>query len=870
MMKPIFLSFHSLRRDWRSPELRILVFALIVAVAAVSAVGFFTNRIDRLIEQQASELLGADLRISAGDPLPTMFINEAEENQLDMAHIKGFRSVLLHDDDTILISVKAVNEGYPLRGQLRVTEELYGIDSETTVIPMPGTLWLEERLFTQLNLQIGDRLQLGEMLFTIAKVLTYEPDRGGLFFQVAPRVLINLADVEKTQLLGVGSRVRYRLLVAGPEDKIATYRHWLTTHIEPGQILQGVEESRPEFRQALQRSEQFLGLAALIAVILAGAAIAVAAQHFSQRQADASAIMRCLGATQKLILQIYLLRILSLGLIASSIGCTLGWLAQSALATLLGNYLFTVALPPPSFTPILVGFATGLITLLGFALPPVLRIHTVPPLRVLRHELDATPPAVWQVIAVASIAMALLMFWQAGDTKLAFIMIGGTFLTLLLLIGMAYGLVHSLRLFRHQTGVTWRFGLANLARRAKTSSVQLTAFGLGIMALLLLAIVRVDLLDTWQGRLPEGTPNHFVINIQEPDVEAVTEKLKSQDHFTGTHPMAVGRFMAINDNPVLAENYTKNRAQKFARRTFNLSSVTTLPEDNRIVAGRFWNEEISSSSASTNSVSTNLATTQQPVEEVANEGDKEGQRGIFKQRELSVEEGFAKEMGIQLGDTLDFQIAGQQVSGQVTSLRAVQWDSFRVNFFVLASPNIMQDLPKTFVTSFYLSSEQRKTGLLPSLVREFPSITVINVEVLLVRVRQMIERAAIAVQYVFLFTLLAGIMVLYAAISASHDERLYEGAILRTLGATRRQILLGLVAEFTTLGLLAGILAALAASGLGYVLAAHVFDLPYQFNYWLWIIGVFGGALGIGLAGVLGTRSLLQRPPLETLRKTQS
>jgi putative ABC transport system permease protein len=849
-MKPIFFSLRSLRRDWRSPELRILVFALIVAVAAVSAVGFFTNRIDRLIEQQATELLGADLRISAGDPLPTTFIEEADKNQLETAHIKEFRSVLLHDGDTILISVKAVNEAYPLRGQLHVAEELYEVESETTAIPAPGTLWLEERLFTQLGLQVGDPLKLGEMSFTIAKVLTYEPDRGGLFFQVAPRVLMNLVDVEKTQLLGVGSRVRYRLLVAG--DKITTYRHWLEQQLEPGQILQGIENARPEFRQALQRSEQFLGLAALIAVILAGAAIAVAAQHFSQRQADASAIMRCLGATQKLILQIYLLRILTLGFIASTIGCLLGWLAQSVLASLLGTYLFAVTLPPPSFMPILVGFATGLITLLGFALPPVLRIHTVPPLRVLRHELSATPPAVWQVIAIASTAMALLMFWQAGDTKLALIMIGGTFLTLLLLIGMAYGLVHSLRVFRHQAGVTWRFGLANLARRAKASSVQLTAFGLGIMALLLLAIVRVDLLDTWQGRLPQGTPNHFIINIQEPDVEKVTAKLESQEHFTGTNPMAVGRFIAINDTPLLAENYTSNRAQNFTRRTFNLSSAETLPADNQIVAGKFWNEEGPEGGE---------ATPERPP------SPWEGARG---RAELSVEEGFAKEMGIQLGDTLHFRIAGQEVSGQVTSLRAVQWDSFRVNFFILASPDIMQDLPKTFVTSFYLSPEQRKSGLLPTLVREFPSITVINVEVLLARVRQMIERAAIAVQYVFLFTLLAGVMVLYAAISASHDERLYEGAILRTLGATRRQVLLGLIAEFTTLGLLAGLLAALAASGLGYVLAVHVFDLPYHFNYWLWIIGGFGGTLGIGFAGVLGTRSVLQRPPLETLRKAQS
>jgi len=820
-MKTFTLAIRHLRRDWRSAEVRILVLALIVAVAAVSAVGFFTDRIDRVIEQQAAELLGADLRVSSAVPLPSAFVESARSYDLHIAHFWEFPTVILHDDETTLVSVKAVNEDYPLRGQLRVADQWYGAETVTTTIPAPGKLWIEARLLSQLGLQVGDSLALGEMRFIIDKVLIYEPDRAGLFFQFAPRVLMNLADVEKTELVGIGSRVMYRLLVAG--DQVAAYRAWLEKQVEPAQKIQGVQQSRPELRIALERAQRFLGLAALVAVILAGAAIAVAAQHFSQKQADASAIMRCLGATQNLILRIYLLRMLGLGLLASSLGCGLGWLAQQGLAALLAGYFFNMALPPPSFMPILAGFATGLITLLGFALPPILRIHTVSPLRVLRHDLGATPPTVWQMVGVASLAMALLMFWQAGETKLALFMIGGTFLSLLVLTGAAYVLVQSLRIFRQQGGVTWRFGLANLGRRANATTTQLSAFGLGIMALLLLAVVRVDLLETWQDSLPEGVPNHFVINIQEKDAPALEAKL-SEYHNSGMYPMAVGRFIAINDQAVLAENYSSNSAKRFAQRTFNLSSAMHLPADNRIVAGRFWEN-----------------------------GDK-GQ--------LSVEAGFAKEMGINLGDILHFRIASEDVSAKVTSLRSVQWDSFQVNFFILASPDVMQDLAKTFVTSFYLPPQ---SDLIISMVREFPSITVINVEALLVQVRKIMDRATLAVEYVFLFTLLAGFMVLYAAISASHDERLYEGAVLRTLGATRRQILLSFIAEFTTLGILAGVLAASAASVLAYVLAVQVFDLPYHFNGWVWVIGVLGGALGVGLAGVLGTRSLLQRPPLEQL-----
>jgi len=824
-MKAFKLAIRSLQRDWRSAEVRILMLALVVAVAAVTAVSFFTNRIHRVMDLQTAELLGADLRVSSADALPSAFVDEAHRHGLQTAQFWEFPSVILHDEETALISVKAVTESYPLRGQLQVAERLYGVETVTTEIPAPSQLWVETRLLTQLGLQVGDSLDLGEMQFTIAKALTYEPDRGGLLFQLAPRVLMNLDDVEKTKLVSLGSRVRYQLLVAG--DKMAEYRTWLGPQIQAGQQIQGVEESRPELRSALERAERFLGLAALIALILAGAAVAIAAQHFSQRQADASAIMRCLGATQKFVLQVYLLRMLSLGLLASGVGCVLGWLAQTVLSALLANYFAITTLPAPSVTPVLVGFATGLITLLGFALLPLLRIRAVPPLRVLRRELGATPLAVWQVVGVASLAMALLVFWQAGDSKLALLMIAGTFLTLLILAAAAYGLVHSLRLFRHQAGVTWRFGLANLARRSRASSVQLAAFGLGIMALLLLAVVRVDLLDAWQDNLPEGLPNHFIINIQKDGVESLQAKLSEpQYNSSGMYPMLVGRFVAINGQPVLAKNYTSNRAKRFVARSFSLSSAEMLPKDNSIVAGKFWNSE-------------------------------PGQ--------LSVEVGFAKEMGINLGDTLHFRIAGQDVSAKVTSLRSVQWQSFNVNFFVLASPDVIQDLPKTYITSFYLANPA--SNFIPSLVREFPSITVINVEALLAQVRQIISRASLAIQYIFLFTLLAGVMVLYAAIYASHEERLYEGAILRTLGATRRQVLLSLIAEFSTLGFLAGVLAACAASGIGCVLAVQVFDLPYQFNGWLWVIGVLGGALGVGLAGVLGTRSLLQRPPLETLRK---
>ncbi len=840
-MQAMLFAIRNLKRDWKSTELRVLTLSLIVAVAAVTAVSFFTNRIHKVMELQATELLGADLRLSAYTQLPKTYEDYALQQGLQIAHIKRFRSVVLKDDDTVLVSIKAVDQTYPLRGGLRIAEQLNASEEITTDIPAPGQLWLEPNLLQRLTLNVGDSLQLGEAEFVIAKVLTYEPDRTGSFFQLAPRILMNLSDVEKTGLIGFGSRVRHQLLVAGEASKIVAYRQWVAPQLKTGEDLQGIEDGRPELRMALERAEQFLGLAALVAVILAGAAVAVAARYFAQRQADASAIMRCLGATQKLILHIYLFRILFLGVIASFIGSGLGWLAQHGLAVMLANSLTVGQLPPPNLTPVLLGFAVSFITLFGFALPPILRIHTVSPLRVLRHEIIAIPPAAWQTLAIATIAMGLLLYWQAGDPQLALYFMGGTLIALFALLGMAYLLVHSLGFIRRQAGVTWKFGLANLARRAQSSSIQLIAFGLGIMALLLLAIVRVDLLNSWQDNLPDNTPNRFVLNIQPHKISQFQQFL--HHHLSTTsdlYPVAIGRFLAINGHPVLAENYSNFRAQRFAKRTLNLSSANTLPTSNQLISGIFWDGS--------------SANVPQLVDKT----------WLDTPRQLSVEQGFANTMGIKLGDRLQFRFAGQDIEGKVTSLRKVQWDSFQVNFFILASPDLIASLPKAYLTSFYLP--ENKTTLITKLVRQFPSITIVDIGSLMVQVRQIMQRATLAVEYVFLFTLLAGLMVLYAAISASQEERYYETAILRTLGATRRQVLQGLLAEFLTLGGLAGLLAAFMASGLGYLLATHIFDLPYQWNYLVWLIGIFGGALGIGVAGILGTFSVLKKPPLEKLR----
>jgi len=821
-------SLRSLLREWRAGELQVLALAVIIAVAAVTSVGFFTDRVQRAMLLQATELLGADLVVVSAQPVSSALEEGASGRGLSTGRFVTFPSVVLFGDAAQLAELKAVDEGYPLRGRLRVAEELFGPETERQAGPGPGEVWAEARLFQQMGFVPGDELQVGEIELRVTRVLTYEPDRGGDLFQLAPRILFNLADVPATGLVTPASRVRHQLLVAGDEAAVNSYRDWATPRLQSNERIEGVRDARPELRQAIERAEQFLGLAALVAVLLAGGAIAVAARHYSERQSDTSAVMRCLGASRDFVVRVFLLRLLWIAILSSLAGALVGYGAQTVLTALLGQW-FTGGLPAASLWPVLNGLAVGLVTVLGFALPSMMRIGRVPPLRVLRRDLGAPPPSMWLVLGLALITLGALLLWQAGDMRLAARVLGGAVVTGVLLWAVAWGMILVLRPLRTRGGVALRFGLANLSRRGSLSAVQLSAFGLGIMALLLLALVRVDLLSAWEQNLPDDAPNHFMINVQPEEVEPLQALFESRNlQAPGYYPMVRGRLASINGRDVNPEDYENPRAERLAAREFNLSFGDQPQPDNRIVEGRWWRE-----------------------------GDAPEQ--------WSVEEGLAQTLGIELGDRLVFRVAGETVEGQVTNLRTVQWDSFNVNFFVMSPPALLADMPATYITSFRLEGEG--DGLLAAAVRQFPSVTLLDVRALMEQVRSIMDRATLAVEYVFLFTLLAGIAVLFSAIQATRAVRQRETALLRTLGASRRQVLAGLLSEFVVMGALAGILAAAGATLIGYVLAAQIFDLPFAVNPWLWLAGVGGGAFGVGFAGWLGARGVLKQPPLFTLRK---
>lgn len=844
-------------REWRAGDVRILALAVVVAVASVAAVGFFTDRVRQALSLQANELLGADLVVSSSQKIPPERFELPAGAAIERSETVEFPSMVRANDRNELASVKALNGRYPLRGQLRISDELFGADRVATATPEPGSVWVEPRLAAALRLAVGDTIELGYTRLRISAVLTNEPARAsGNVFNLAPRVLMNGADLDATRLVTPASRVRYSVLFAGEDAAVAKFRAALSTHLARGERLESIADARPEVRAALEKADQFLGLAALVSVVLATVAVAMAAQRFAMRHVESVAVLRCLGASRTNISRLYGLLLVMVGMIAAAAGALLGYFAQFALVAAAGS-LVGASLPAPSIAPAVAAVLTGWVSLLGFSLPPILRLRDVPALRVLRRDLPFAVASVGRY-AVGVVLLMGLFVWQAGSAALAAIVIGGVLATLLGAAALGYGLLFLLRRGANGVGAAWRFGINNLWRRLHSSVIQVVAFSLGMMALLVLAIVRGDLLNEWIERLPEQTPNRFLINIQPDQASGVEAYLRVQrqagDHSSADapasggenfapvpapasgagevvlYPMVRGRLTAINERAIDENSYEDERAKRLVAREFNLSWGETLPPDNKVTAGTWWSAG-----------------------------------GAQPGAQFSVEDGLARELGIVIGDTLTFRIGDQDVRARVSNLRQVEWDNFRVNFFVIAPPGVLDAYPMTYITSFYLPDANGQ--VLNGLLRAFPNVTVIDVAAVMSQVRAIISRVTQAVEYVFGFTVLAGLMVMYAAIHSTFDVRIHETAVLRTLGASSRQVKQGLAAEFVGLGLVAGVLAALVASLVAYVLADRVFHFTYTPNPWVWLAAVVLGGGGIGLAGVWGTRGVLRYSPLRALQR---
>jgi putative ABC transport system permease protein len=823
------LAFRMLLRDWRAGELRVLALALVLAAGSVASVAFFADRVRQALTREAYRVLGADVLLTADHAWSSEFRDAIAKLGLARAEGMSFVSMARAGEEALLAAVKAVTPGYPLRGKLRIAPDLNAPDAEAAGVPDAGSVWLDERMMAALKVKPGDAVELGKSRFRVAAVLTLEPDRGVSFMNFAPRILMRAEDLPATGLVQPQSRISYQLLAAGEHGAVERFEQWAKGRLGRGERIDSLENARPEVRSGLDRAQSFLGLAAMLSVILSAVAVALGTRRYAERHLDGYAVMRCLGAAQSQLFALFAWEFLFLALLASLAGCALGFLVQNLVAWWLAA-LVPGTLPQPGPVPLLQGAATGLALLAGFALPPLLQLKEVPALRVMRREVGALRGDTVAVYTAGLGAVFALLWWQAGELKLAAYVFGGFVGAFGIFAVVAYGALRAAGRLGRAGSVSWRYGLANLVRRPRANAVQIVAIAVGLAAVLLLTLIRADLLDSWRRRLPPDAPDRFLVNIQPEQRAPLAEFFASNGvKQPQSFPMVRARLIAVNGRPVSAEDYTDERARRQIEREFNLSYFSALPPDNQVAEGAWFG----------------------PVDLA---------RGA-----ISVERWVAARLGIRLGDRLEFLSAGRSFAAPVTSVRKLDWDSMHPNFFFIATPGLLRDLPASYITSFHAPPGDPRLTL--RLSQAFPNLTVIDVGMVLREVQSVMDQLIGAVQIVFLFALAAGVVVLYAALLATQDERTHEAAVMRALGASRAQVLAALRAEFAVLGAIAGILGSLGATAIGWTLATRIFELDFVWNGWIWIAGPALGLACVVLNAWAGARAALGRPPMAALRE---
>lgn len=833
-------------RDWRAGQLRLLLVAVSLAVAALTAVGFFADRLQGGLERDARQLLGGDAVISSDRPMPAAFVDRARGLGLSMTQSVSFPTMARASEqdggDSKLVAFKAVESGYPLRGKLRIAAGPGQAEEVARDVPAPGQVWVDPSLLDALDLDVGKSLLLGDASFRIDRLIIQEPDRGAGFMSFSPRVMINQADVAATGLIQPASRTNYRLAVAGSDAQVRDFSRAVQSQIDADKLrgirVESLEGGRPEMRQTLDRAGKFLSLVALLAALLSAVAVAIVARGFAASHLDSCAMLRVLGQSQRSIALAYAFEFLLVGLIASFVGVALGYAVHHVFVLLLAG-LVESTLPMPGLAPALLGLGMGLTLMLAFGLPPVLQLAQVPPLRVMRRDIGNLRPVSLAVLLLGVAGFAGLLLAVSSDLKLGLIAVAGFAAAVLFFALISWLGVLALRAsVNESTAPRWLvLATRQVAARPGYAVVQVSALAVGLLALVLLVLLRTDLIRSWQQATPPDAPNRFVINVQPEQGQDFQQALRDAgvqrfDWF----PMIRGRLVAVNDKAISPQSYGDDRAQRLVEREFNLSHAAELPPHNELVAG-LW---------------------------TAN--DSQG---------LSVEDGLARTLGLKLGDRLTFDIAGQSTSARITSLRKVDWGSMRVNFFVIFPLAQMQDVPLTYISAFRAPEggarveQGRRVSFDNQLVRRFPNITNVDMTATIAQVQRVLGQVIRAVEFLFGFTLAAGLVVLFAAVTATREERTREFAIMMALGGRASLLRQVQRAELLGVGLLAGFLASAVASAVGWALAHFVFDFEWTASLWVLLAGSAAGAVLALAAGWWGLRSVLTTPVVQTLRRAQ-
>ena len=817
-------------RQSRSGEVLVMIAAISMAVASLSAVGFLTDRISLSIEKQASELLAADLRISSPEPIPEEWIDLAKERKLDLASSQSFPSVVYSQDGNALARIKAVSSMYPLRGTVRISDNDSSDEYEVKKIPSPSEVWVDQAILYRLNAEIGDEISIGNSDFKITAILRYRPDQSIGFASLSPTVLMNISSIPGTGLITEGSRVNYSMLIAGENNEVQTFSELMSVKVNDSARISNPSDSSERTNQTINRSKQFLSLTVIISVLLSGIAISMSARRFAKKRMDMIALMKSFGAKRRFILQTIIIQLTMIGLTGVILGSIMGFIVENLVANLIAD-LFMSEFPNPTFQTLFIGLLAAFILLPGFAFSSLLQLSNTSAIKVLRKNAIPAPPSELFIAGGALLSLSILLYYFVRDIELLAVIILGMLIISLLLFFIGQILAQILGSLRGGFGASWRYGLANVSRRGRDSAIQIVAFGLSLTALLLLSLIRTDLLTDWQKALGENTPNYFLINIQSYQTEGIREILKSSDGVNPEFvPLVRARMTKINGQSVQDRSYPDERGNWLANREANLSWSKTVNSKNKVTDGSWWSADYKGP----------------PL--------------------VSIERSAAEDMGVAVGDNLTFLIAGENITAEISSIREVDWNSFSPNFFLVLSPNSLDTFPSSFISSMYLDKSENQ--ILKELQINYPTVSVVDLDPILQQVRQVITKVSIAVQAVFIFTLIAGITVLFSAVHSTIDERKFESALLRAVGMKTRNVIISLLSEFSAIGLSAGILAASGASILAWQIASRFFEISYIFNLSLWLAGIVCGVVLVSLFGYIASRDAIKSPPVNVLRNT--
>ncbi|PCJ45594.1 MAG: ABC transporter permease [Moraxellaceae bacterium] len=826
----IRLSLRLLSREWRAGSLTVMVCALLIAIASHTTIGFFTERLSAAMEAKAKHLLGADLVFKSPTEINPALLLNANTAHIQSAKTVEFTTVAVAGETLKLSSIKAVSSNYPLKGFLRTSTGLSTTDNITTESPSAGELWVESRVLSSLNINVGDSIDIGDASLTVTRLLTLEPDRSGAFYAFTPRILMSLEDLPKTNVVQFGSRIDYRYLFVGGLSSIETYKNWLTPQLTPGQKLLDIHSERPTVSSYLTRADSYMNLAGLVAILLAAVAIAMSARLYAESHFDTSAMLRCLGGKQNDILILFIIQLSVLAIFSGVLGAAIGWCTQSVIAFIIKDMLPEI-FPAASMRPVWSGIGLSFIVLFGFSLPTLIRLRQVSPLRVLRKNLEPKSLPATLIYTTTFIFVCLLIFAYTQNIALTIATLtGGTSIALFgyLIVTLLFRILNRINV---HLPLELKSGIRNLTRREAETRWQTFAFGITLMAMALVIMIRTDLIDTWQSQLPEDVPNHFIMNIQLADVEPLKRFFVDQGIDTNQlYPVSRGRLTHINSTPVKQAVTKEEKSNEALNRELNLTESANIQLDNRIIEGSWWEQ-------------TNTLTVPR----------------------VSVEARLAKKLDIKMHDSLTFFIGSKTLEARVSSIRTVKWDSFKPNFYMIFEPNSLKGFPITHITSFYLPVENRAT--LNSLLKKFPAITLLEVDAILEQIKSILKQVSIAVEIVLSFVLLAGFAVTFAALQSTMSQRLQEGALMRTLGASRRQIRLNQWVEYAMMGSLSGLLAYVGTEVVLWATYTKIFKLEYDIHFGLMVLLPLVGTLVIGLFGAFSSRKVLKESPMMVLRE---